>query len=255
MNRNHDLEMLINKDRLKHSESNYHHSSLSLKMTLSFINPQQHGWSPVPPSAATTTTSTTTRQQQRQQQIRTYPHQDLSRFQKTTINNLYTGKTTRLSAIKITMKMVGKSPHPKNDPVENLCQMYTKRCQTNGIEITTIWYKDNKSLLKSIEPDNNSNNNIIHICFDITHGKQYTSEQFMKQLYSWYEVSSSRIIMIIGDAYGLPNQLLPSPNPNSMNIQYVCLSTMTLTHQLAQLICMEQIYRSSEIKKNSKYHK
>lgn len=133
--------------------------------------------------------------------------------------------------------------------------MYTKRCVTNGIDINTIWYKDNDTLLKSLITKSNRHHTII---LDVKyHGKQYTSEDFTKQLYKWYDISNSRLNIIIGDAYELPNELLPN-NPSTISstlFHYVSLSTMTLTHQLAQLICMEQLYRSSEINKNSQYRK
>lgn len=163
--------------------------------------------------------------------------------------------STNLFAIKVTMKMVGKIPNSKNDHIEQLCVMYTKRCLTNGIDINTIWHKDTDTLLKSINDNNNERHHTIIL--DVKYGKQYTSEEFTKQLYNWYEISNSRLNIIIGDAYGLPNELLPN-NPNTISstlFHYVSLSTMTLTHQLAQLICMEQLYRSSEINKNSQYHK
>lgn len=161
---------------------------------------------------------------------------------------------TNLFAIKVTMKMVGKIPNSKNDHIEQLCVMYTKRCLTNGIDINTIWHKDTDTLLKSINDNNNERHHTIIL--DVKYGKQYTSEEFTKQLYKWYEISNSRLNIIIGDAYGLPNELLPLPNTLSSPLfHYVSLSTMTLTHQLAQLICMEQLYRSSEINKNSQYHK
>lgn len=78
-------------------------------------------------------------------------------------------------------------------------------------------------------------------------GKAKTS----RQLAEWFEERKidhhGRINIIIGGAYGLKLDLLPGTETWS-------LSNMTLPHQLARLVLMEQIYRAFSILQGSPYH-
>lgn len=58
----------------------------------------------------------------------------------------------------------------------------------------------------------------------------------------------SRLVFVIGGAEGLPPSLKKSKELWS-------LSKLTFTHQWARVLLTEQIYRATEIKKGSGYHK
>ena len=53
---------------------------------------------------------------------------------------------------------------------------------------------------------------------------------------------------IIGGAYGL------SPEVKARADRLLSLSPMTLTHEFARLVLMEQLYRAASINSGSKYH-
>lgn len=80
-------------------------------------------------------------------------------------------------------------------------------------------------------------------------GLEMTSPQFSTYLYTQLEHFGSRLNFVIGGAEGIPQDLI------SEAFQSISLSKLTLTHQMARLLFIEQIYRATEIQKGSNYHK
>ena len=78
---------------------------------------------------------------------------------------------------------------------------------------------------------------------------EMTSPQFSAYLYTQLESFGSRLTFVIGGAEGLPQDLIAEA------FQSISLSKLTLTHQMARLLLIEQIYRATEIQKGSNYHK
>lgn len=79
-------------------------------------------------------------------------------------------------------------------------------------------------------------------------GKPFTSANFA----SWLKKIPSnfhQIIFIIGGPWGLHPDII-----NKSRAQ-LSLSPMTLTHELARLLLLEQLFRSTQIWLNSPYHK
>ncbi len=79
-------------------------------------------------------------------------------------------------------------------------------------------------------------------------GQSLTSPEFSRYLYSELITLNEVLCFVIGGADGIPKHLLKRGKSLS-------LSKMTLTHQMARLFLVEQIYRASEIEKGSPYHK
>lgn len=80
-------------------------------------------------------------------------------------------------------------------------------------------------------------------------GETMTSERFADFLDTKFLDGYSHIVFIIGGAYGLHKSVLEKSNKK------LSLSKMTFPHMLARVILMEQLYRASEIWRNSPYHK
>ncbi len=59
----------------------------------------------------------------------------------------------------------------------------------------------------------------------------------------------SSICFVIGGALGISREILERSN------ERLSLSTMTMTHEMARLFLLEQIYRAFTILNNEKYHK
>jgi 23S rRNA (pseudouridine1915-N3)-methyltransferase len=161
--------------------------------------------------------------------------------------------------MKINIRIVGrKSSEPW---LEDGVEMYEKRLRPSNVEVDTTWHKDNVALMKGIDMDRSKNHKVI--CLDPT-GTQQTSENFAEKVYQWLDEGGSRLSFVIGGAEGLPAELKypsyssgkkTSNRKNNDAPILVSLSSLTFTHQFARLLLIEQIYRATEIKKGSGYHK
>ena len=75
-------------------------------------------------------------------------------------------------------------------------------------------------------------------------GKEFTSVKFSKKLAS----IDQKLIFIIGGPFGL------APEVKQRADCLFSLSQMTLTHEMARLFLLEQIYRAIDIARGGKYH-
>lgn len=89
------------------------------------------------------------------------------------------------------------------------------------------------------------------VCLD-EGGRQMTSPAFSDFLFSKLEEGGSRLTFVVGGAEGLPPGLKSNPPKAGAKLS---LSSMTFTHLWARALLAEQIYRASEIRQGSKYHK
>lgn len=133
---------------------------------------------------------------------------------------------------------------------------YLKMISSAKINEYEITYskKIPESNIKKFEADlilkkitNLPTNNSILVVLD-EHGTRLTS----KQLSSFIEkamLQSQSITFIIGGAFGLDQSIINKAHTT------LRLSDMTLPHQMAKLILLEQIYRSETISKGHPYHK
>lgn len=79
-------------------------------------------------------------------------------------------------------------------------------------------------------------------------GKEFTSAKFADYIRKKMDTSVKSMVFIIGGAFGFDEQLYESKD------DMICLSRLTMPHQLAKLIFTEQLYRALTIIKNEKYH-
>lgn len=95
-------------------------------------------------------------------------------------------------------------------------------------------------------------NNISNTSYVITmeiDAKQYSSGDFAQKFKQFNQEGINELIFVIGGATGLGNSVLKRAN------EKISLSKMTLTHQMARLFLVEQIYRAFKINANEPYHK
>lgn len=80
-------------------------------------------------------------------------------------------------------------------------------------------------------------------------GKSYTSRSFADQLLKWHEQQPLPIAFMIGSAEG------HSPSLKQKIQHQINLSTLTFPHEMALLICVEQLYRAHSIHTRHPYHR
>ncbi len=121
------------------------------------------------------------------------------------------------------------------------CAEYEKRLSPI-MQLTTTFLKSDEELVKFVKASKGT------ILAMDEHGKQYTSIQFTDLLYQGYENGGSHVTFVVGGFSGLPPEI-------KSKYPLISLSKMTWTHQMARLLLIEQIYRATEIRKGSSYHK
>ncbi|MFK8137458.1 MAG: 23S rRNA (pseudouridine(1915)-N(3))-methyltransferase RlmH [Bdellovibrionales bacterium] len=89
-------------------------------------------------------------------------------------------------------------------------------------------------------------NDYVILCEE--RGKSFDSIEFSTKLRAAYESGSSRVLFVVGGAYGV-NQDLRS----RANLLW-SFSPMVMNHMLAQVVALEQIYRATTIWKGTPYH-
>ena len=147
----------------------------------------------------------------------------------------------------------------KEDYLKSAVKEYSKRlskyCKLEIIELPDEKIPDklNKSIENEIK-EKECNNIIKHIKDDNfiisldLNGKEYSSEEFSKELENISMVSSS-ITFVIGGSLGFSQNLL------DMSKKRICFSKMTFPHQLIRVFLLEQLFRSFKIQNNEIYHR
>jgi 23S rRNA (pseudouridine1915-N3)-methyltransferase len=69
-------------------------------------------------------------------------------------------------------------------------------------------------------------------------GKQLTSQQFARWLGDLRDRGAHEIVFLCGDAEGFPDEL------RNRAAQRISLSTLTMPHEFARVVLVEQIYRA-----------
>lgn len=85
------------------------------------------------------------------------------------------------------------------------------------------------------------------VCLD-ERGKAMNSRQFAETLGGWIDDPGSQPCFIIGGAYGLSDEV------RSRCTVSLGLGPMTLSHELARVVLLEQIYRAAAILHGHPYH-
>ena len=150
--------------------------------------------------------------------------------------------------MNVNIRIVGRKSSERW--LEEGCEMYETRLRPSSVQVETTWHKDNAALIKGVENDETKGHSVVLLD---PLGATKTSERFTEDMYEWLDRGGSRLSFVIGGAEGLPPELkFPSKGGTPTMIS---LSALTFTHQFARMLLMEQIYRATEIRKGSGYHK
>lgn len=141
------------------------------------------------------------------------------------------------------VRIVSVGSRRRDEPwIQDGIDLYSKRLRP-VLDVECIFVKDDAALLSAVEKADD-----VAIILD-ERGPLSTSVQFTDRLYDALEQGGSRMTFFIGGAEGLPSELKADPK------RLLSLGRLTLPHQLARLVLVEQIYRASEIRRGSGYHK
>lgn len=108
-------------------------------------------------------------------------------------------------------------------------------------QIDNVIKKEGERILKKI-PKNSA---VIPLCIE---GREYSSPEF-SSLIEKISLENSSICFVIGGSFGL------SEDVKRLGKVKFSFGKMTLPHQLARMVLLEQVYRAFSISNNSKYHK
>lgn len=153
--------------------------------------------------------------------------------------------------LQIKIRMVGRK-NGSEGWLDDAYRMYeTRLSSSSSVAVETIWHKTNAELIQGVTLDRTKGHSMVVLD---SKGATMTSEIFATNMYQWLDQGGSRLVFVIGGADGLPSELL-TPNSAAKKEQLLSLSSLTFTHQFARTLLMEQIYRATEIRKGSGYHK
>ena len=110
----------------------------------------------------------------------------------------------------------------------------------------SISAENTKNLEEKLILDAASGSTIL-IAFDEL-GKQQSSKELSKSIEKW-QLEGESVAMIIGGADGLSSEL-----KQKCNLIW-SLSNLTLTHSMARLLLVEQLYRGHSLITNHPYHR
>ena len=144
--------------------------------------------------------------------------------------------------MKLKIAWIGKTKEPA---IESLTAEYLKRisryAQVEGVSV-----RDEQGLLAKFA-DSKSGNKSTLVLMD-SRGKEFTSEQFAKFIGDHQDRNPLPLVIAIGAADGF------SDAAEAAAQHTISLGKITLAHELARVVLLEQVYRAFTILKGHPYH-
>jgi 23S rRNA (pseudouridine1915-N3)-methyltransferase len=144
--------------------------------------------------------------------------------------------------VKLKIAWIGKTKAPA---IQALTDEYLKRLQ-HYAEVEGASLKDEASLLKLSEPGARPVRPAL-VLLD-SRGKQLSSEEFARWMGDYQDRSSLPLLFAIGGADGFSDEARRAAT------LVLSLGKMTLAHELARVVLLEQLYRAFTILKGHPYH-
>jgi 23S rRNA (pseudouridine1915-N3)-methyltransferase len=147
--------------------------------------------------------------------------------------------------VKIKVAWIGKTKEPA---IEALTEEYLKRISRYA-EVAGVALKDEAAilLLTSGERQKNRNRERHKLVLLDSRGKQFSSEELAEFL-EREQLNATPLLFAIGGSDGFSEEA--RRNAGLM----LSLGKMTLPHELARIVLVEQLYRAFTILKNHPYH-
>jgi 23S rRNA (pseudouridine1915-N3)-methyltransferase len=144
--------------------------------------------------------------------------------------------------VKIKIAWIGKTKEPA---IAALTDEYLKRIARYApVEGVTV--RDEADLLGKFAGSRGTGKTTL-VLMD-SRGKEFSSEQFAKLLGDYQDRNPLPLVLAIGGADGF------SDTARSAAQSVISLGKMTLAHELARVVLLEQVYRAFTILKGHPYH-
>jgi len=144
--------------------------------------------------------------------------------------------------VKLKIAWIGKTKEPA---IQALTDEYLKRLARYA-DAEAIAIKDESALLKLCEPGARPARHTL-VLLD-SRGKQVSSEEFAKFLGDYQDRNPLPLLFAIGPTDGFTERARQAAT------LVLSLGRMTLAHELARVVLLEQIYRAFTILNKHPYH-
>jgi 23S rRNA (pseudouridine1915-N3)-methyltransferase len=144
--------------------------------------------------------------------------------------------------VKLTIACIGKT---KNPAIQSLSDEYVKRLRQYA-EAEGVSLKDETALLKLCGRDGRGTRRRL-VLLD-SHGKQLSSEELAELIRRHQDSNPVPLVFAIGPADGFGEEL------RRQSDLVLSLGRMTIAHELARVVLLEQLYRAFTILKGHPYH-
>ncbi len=144
--------------------------------------------------------------------------------------------------MKLRVVWVGKT---KESAIQSLTTEYLKRLARYGT-VESQEYTDEAALLKGVDKTGGRTRPTFVMLDQL--GRQFTSEEFAELLRDQQDRGTQTLIFAVGPADGFSNQ---ARNAADLVLSF---GKMTLAHELARIVLLEQLYRGFTILKGHPYH-
>lgn len=145
--------------------------------------------------------------------------------------------------MKLKLAWIGKTKEPA---IQSLTDEYLKRI-SHLADITALTVKDEAAILSLAKGERNNNKERHKLILLDSRGKQLSSEELAEFL-NREQINATPLLFAIGGSDGFTEEA------RKQSAFVLSLGKMTLPHELARVVLLEQIYRAFTILKNHPYH-
>jgi len=146
--------------------------------------------------------------------------------------------------LKIRIAWIGKTKEPA---IRALTEEYLKRI-SRYTQLEALELRDESALLAMRGREGSGEVGKSTLVLMDSEGKQFSSEEFARFLGNYQDRNRVPLIFAIGPADGF------SEEARSAAEHTISLGKMTLAHELARVVLLEQVYRAFTILKGHPYH-
>ena len=147
--------------------------------------------------------------------------------------------------MKIKIAWIGKTKEPA---IQALSDEYLKRI-SRYVPVEGVALRDEAALLemsgRTASAKGSAKSTLVLMD---SRGKQFTSEEFAKFLGDYQDRNPLPLVIAIGGADGFSEETRAAAQHT------ISLGKMTLAHELARVVVLEQVYRAFTILKGHPYH-